>query len=138
MKKNLLVITLTCLATAAQAQEMRPGRYEYQIKMNMPGLPQAMAQPNFQHCITQKDIQDGKAFQARQDTNSDCRIEGMTRKGAEISYRMVCTKPQAMSADVKGRMTADTMDMVMDMKMQQGGQAMQIRQQMLMKRLGDC
>ncbi len=138
MKKTLLLISFASMAATAQAQEMRPGRYEYQVKMNMPGMPQAMPATTFQHCVTPKDIQDGKAFQARQDPNSDCRIEGMKRNGAEISYRMVCTRPQPINADVKGRMTADSMDMVMDMKMQAGGQIMQMRQQMLMKRMGDC
>ncbi len=138
MKTIVALVGLACAASAAQAQDMRPGRYEYQMKINMPGMPQGVPPTTFRHCVTQKDIQDGKAFQSRQEPNSDCRVEGMKRNGAEISYRMVCTKPQPLNVEVKGRMAADSADLTMDMKMQAGGQMMQMRQQMLMKRLGDC
>jgi hypothetical protein len=136
--KLVLALLVVLAAPAAQAQDMRPGRYDYEMRMNVPGLPQGAQPIRFQQCVTPKDIADGKAFQARQPPNSDCRIEGLQRSGAEISYRMVCSKPQAMTADVKGRMSADAMDMTMDMSMQMGGQTMKMRQQMTMRRSGDC
>jgi hypothetical protein len=137
MKKFLLIITaLTLALPLAAAAQMKPGMYEYTIKMNMPGAPANMSAQTMQRCLAKKDLEGNKAYQMPQGPGSDCQIKDMVESAGKFSYKMACSKPQKMDGAVQGTFTQTGMNM--DMTMTMDGMPGPMTQSIVAKRLGDC
>jgi hypothetical protein len=126
---------LFALPLTAAAAGPTPGLYEYTIKMNMPGMPNAANIPPqvVKNCVTAKDIS-GKGYGVPP-KDSDCRVKDVVESTGQFSYKIACTKPQKMDGAVKGTYTATTMTMDMTMAMGSGGT---MAQSTTAKRIGDC
>lgn len=122
---------------------MKPGMYESKVEMDMSGmagLPPGMGKQSHthQHCITQKDIDDGSvARQGRQGKGKegDCEIKDVKISGNTGTYRMVCPN---MTGDTK--ITFNGNGYVTDMVMvsDHGGQKMTMKSHSESKYLGAC
>lgn len=123
-------------APSAFAAPMTPGMYEYTIKMNMPGAPANMPTQTMQRCLAAKDVEGSKAYQMPANPNNDCQIKDLKESGGNFSYKMACTKPQKMDSDVKGAVTATSLNM--DMTMTMDGMPGAMTQTITAKRVGDC
>jgi hypothetical protein len=138
LKKNLLfsISALTLAFPLAAAAQMKPGMYEYTIKMNMPGGPGNMPTQTMQRCLGKKDLEGNKAYQMPQGQGSDCQIKDMVENAGKFSYKMACTKPQKMDSNVQGSITPTGMNMDMTMTME--GMPGPMTQTITAKRVGDC
>jgi len=134
MSRTLAVaLALACACLPAHADTSRPGKYDYSVKvtvMNM-GMPAI----NFSQCVTQKDIDEGKAY-VNKEGNDKCRYSDMKRDGDKLSFRMSCTDPK-MTGEANGTVNAEAFNIDMrtvitePMKMEQ-------RSVVTARRVGDC
>ena len=127
------IALVACLAAPlAQAQNLKPGQYEYTTKTEMFGMSIPVS---FKQCVTEKDVASNKAYVNQQGVEG-CTPPVVQRKGSEITIQYNCTKPK-MTGEGKGSVTDDTF--TLDMRMTQhdmGGSV--IKTALTAKRLGDC
>jgi hypothetical protein len=144
--KRILAVALCATAFAAAAGpfdqvkgKMKPGLYDYKMTMEMPGMPAGMGgRPfTFQHCVTQKDIDEGAALKGKDPNQKDCEVKDFKMSGNTASYTMECKQNQ-MKGDVKMTFVENGFASDMKMSMNQGGQVMNMSQKMEGKRVGDC
>jgi hypothetical protein len=150
--KNAILLVAALAATAAVAQspmnamkgKMKDGLYSYKMEMDMgqmPGMPAGMGKQtmNFQHCITPQDIEKGELGKGREDRKpANCEMKDFKMSGNTASYKMVCKGETSMTADNTITFVPDGYKMVMKMAMDQGGQKMNMTQNMEAKYLGPC
>ena len=152
MKKTLALAVLACAVATAYAAnpfdafkgKMKEGMYEYTMEMDMgqvPGMPKGMGKQNhtFQHCVTQKDIEQGEFGKGKQnDPRQNCEIKNMNMSGNTATYSMECKGEPSMKADNRITFVSDGFDMDMKMQMNRGGQAMNMTQKMTGRYKGPC
>ena len=150
--KTAALLVAAFAATSALAQnpadamkgKMKPGLYAYKMEMDMgqvPGMPAGMGKQtmNMQHCVTQKDIEQGQVGKGRDGkANSNCEMQDFKMSGNTATYKMVCKGEGAMTADNKITFVPDGFDMTMKMAMDRGGQKMNMTQNMEGRYLGPC
>lgn len=150
--KTAVALFAALFATAAIAQnpmsalkgKMKDGLYAYKIEMDMgqvPGMPAGMGKQtmNMQHCVTPQDIEKGELGKGRDDRGSqNCKIENFRMSGNTATYRMVCKGEMDMTADNEITFIPDGYRMKMKMAMNQGGQKMNMNQNMEARYLGPC
>lgn len=150
--KTAIVLAAALAATGALAQspadamkgKMKPGLYNYKMEMDMgqvPGMPAGMGKQtmNMQHCVTQKDIEQGQVGKGRDGkANSNCEMKDFKMSGNTATYKMVCKGEGAMTADNKITFVSDGFDMTMKMAMDRGGQKMNMTQNMQGRYAGPC
>ncbi len=76
-------------AVAAEESTMKPGEWEYSMKMEMPGMPVAMPATTYKHCLTQADLDKGDQYQAG-DKNKDCELKNLQHRSDGASYDIAC------------------------------------------------
>jgi hypothetical protein len=70
---------------------MKPGQWDYTMKTEMPGMPFTPPPVNYSKCVTQDDVENGKAYQQQQDKrHSDCKVENMKQNKGTVSYDISC------------------------------------------------
>ncbi len=135
MSRRLALFALCglCTATFVHADQSRPGKYDYSVKVTVMGMNvPAIA---FSHCVTQKDIDDGRAYVNKEGQDS-CKFSDMKRDGNKISFKTACTQGK-MTGDATGIIGAEsfTIDMrtvaTEPIRMEQ-------RSVVNAKRVGDC
>lgn len=138
LQKQLLrsIAALSLALPLAAAAQMKPGMYEYTIKISMPGAPANMSGQTMQRCLAKKDLEGNKAYQMPQGPGSDCQVKDMVENAGKFSYKMACTKPQKMDGTVQGSFTQTGMNM--DMTMAMDGMPGPMTQSITAKRVGDC
>lgn len=130
---RFLALAALCAATAAHAQASRPGKYDYSVKVTVMGM--GMPAMGFSHCVTQKDIDEGKAY-VNKDGASTCKYSDMKREAGRISFRMACTDPK-MTGEATGTIGAESF--AIDMKtLVTEPMRMEQRSELTAKRTGDC
>jgi hypothetical protein len=153
MKTGILIAAACAAATCVTAQagpfdqfrgKLKDGMYEYKMNMEMPGLPPGMSKQNhtFQHCVTQKDMDEGTFNKSDRKGPSNCEIKDMKVAGNTATYTMECKAEKgrgtAMRADNKIVFGGDSFVMDMKMAMNEGGQAMNMTQHLEAHYLGPC
>ena len=131
-----LTFLAIALLSAGSAAALNPGLYEYSMQMNMPGAPAKIPPTTLQRCLTAKDVEGIKAVEMPLMPNSDCKVLNQNINGAQFSYRVSCTKPQKLEGDVKGTVSATSLNM--DMTMQIPDAPGPMTQNISARRLGDC
>ena len=140
-----------CLAAASTAAfaanpfgdafkgKMKEGLYEVRMEMEMPGMPQGMGkqQMTMQNCVTAQDIESGKVGKGSQKPDQ-CEIKNFKMSGNTASYTTVCKGNMDMTADTTVTFAGDNYKMDMKMRMDQGGQVMNMHQKMDGRYLGAC
>lgn len=132
MKHLALAIIMAAASLAALGADsrMRPGLYDYTVKMEMPGMPFAMPPRTFQHCLTQADVDKGRQYDSQQ--NKDCETKNLKQSAGSASFDLVCKDGTTGSASytfADGRMTGKT-------QMTKDGHPMTMN--MSAERTGDC
>lgn len=130
---STLLTSLALLAAPhANAQNLKPGQYEYTTKTEMFGMSIPIS---FKQCVTAQDVASQKAY-VNQQGMEDCTPPEVKRAGSDITIRYTCSKPK-MTGEGKGTVTDDTF--TMDMRVTQhdmGGSV--VKTALTAKRLGDC
>jgi hypothetical protein len=139
MKRALCAGVLGLAALSASAQEIKPGLWQYDVQMSMPGLPAGAQKQSFQRCITPKEVQDKSAFM-RSDPGSQCSMSDFRQEAARFSYTVSCKGQPAMTGKVSGTSTPESMSVNMDMTLNPApapGMG-SMKQTMSARRVGDC
>jgi hypothetical protein len=152
MKKTALLALAAGLVAAplalaqnpfdAMKGKVKPGLYNYRMEMDMgqvPGAPPGMGKQtmNMQHCMTQQDVERGE-LSAKKDMPKDCKISDFKMSGNTASYRVACTGEFKMASDNVITFVPDGYRMAMKMQMDQGGQKMNMTQNLEAKYAGPC
>jgi hypothetical protein len=137
-----LVVTIAVLAsaTAVVAQShMRPGQWEVAMQMQLVNPPMQMPEMKTTQCVTPEQVKDPASTlpsggpQGRGGKN-DCKVEDYKVSGGNVTWKMVCTAPQAMTGNGDLTFTNDSYTGTMKMETPQGAMSMKLAG----KRLGDC
>ena len=140
MKVRLSTIALLTFALSwtalAQQSPMRAGNWEMTMKMSMQG----MEMPPMKHtqCITQEMLKDPQSAIPKgpnEQGKNDCKLSDYNLSGSTATYKMVCTKPQAMTMTGEMKYTG-TDAYVGNIQMDMSGQ--KVTMAVDAKRLGDC
>ena len=130
----------------ALSKQFKPGQYQYSIESDMsgiPGMPKGMKMPamNFAHCVTAKDIEEGKQFQqGKQQGEMRCQLSDVKVSSGAGSYTQTCVSPSMnMRADVVFKISGDTTVMQINNNMQpKDAPPMKTKSTMTMKYMGGC
>lgn len=80
----------------AKASGPKPGLFEYKMTTEMSGMPgmgtMKMPTKTMRHCVTQKDIDEGRQFMTGQkDTGFKCTITDFSKQGNIVNYTQSCS-----------------------------------------------
>ena len=130
---SMASLAALCAATVVHADGSRPGKYDYSVKVTAMGF--GMPAITFNQCVTQKDIDEGRAYVNKEGQDS-CKYSDLKREGDAISFRTVCTQPP-MTGEGTGTIGADSF--TIDMRTVVTG-PMRIEQRSVVnaRRVGDC
>ncbi|RPI50165.1 MAG: DUF3617 family protein [Acidobacteria bacterium] len=129
----LLTVALSYTALAQTQSPMRAGNWEVTTKMNMAGMDMPPAKHT--QCVTQEMLKDPQSSIPKGPGGGDCKMSDYTFTSNTATYKMVCTKPQAMT--MVGEMKYSGTDSYTGtMQMEMSGQ--KVTMSMDAKRIGDC
>ncbi len=121
---------LTCAPALAQAKD---DLWELTLKMDMPGMPMAMAPQVHRMCVA-KAHKDDDMIPKR----GNCRMLDSRRTGNTFTYRMSCTGDEPMEVTGETKYGNDAYEGRMKMTTTSGGQSMEMMQTYSGRRVGDC
>jgi Protein of unknown function (DUF3617) len=157
-KYAMASLVVACVAPIAWAGpmdfkgKMKEGLYEITTSMEMSGMPgmpggmQGMKMPamTVQHCVTKKDVEEGSQKMFGQkgprggEMPKDCEMKDFKMDGNTASYKMICTGEHKMDMDTSITFGGDGYKGTTKMKMDQGGQAMNMTSTFESKYKGAC
>ena len=134
----LFAVSVFAVLLLAQAQ-MKPGRWEVTMQMDMPGLPVKMPATKTTSCITPQQAETpGGTLSSPggrgRGGNEDCKTTDQKIDGNKVTWKMACTGANAMTGDGEMVFNGDSYAGKMNMNMAQGQMTMQYTG----KRIGDC
>lgn len=118
------------LAALADKPAMKPGLWEYTMKMEMPGMPFAMPPIKTQRCLKQDEIDRGDQYS--KDENSDCQVKNLKQGATGASYDVACKDGTTGRYDFTSGADSMTGKGVTDT------QGTKVTTNFASKRLGDC
>jgi hypothetical protein len=124
-------LTMLCCTAITVYAEGSDELWEITMKMEMPGMP-AMPARTSQVCKSKGDRDPSKT--GSRDKDSDCKVVDSKQSGNRSTWKMVCTKPNAMT--VLGDVTYSGDSYQGTMKMAGGG--MDMTQTIAGKKVGGC
>ena len=134
MKFRTLAVCALVLALAlpafAETSPVKPGKWQFSMQMEMPGMPFKMPPVKFTHCVTEEDA---KSAIPQNQKDKDCKIGDYKVNGNTVTWTVECPK-QKMKGE--GQITYENDSMSGEMKMNADGQEMSSKY--TGKRLGDC
>jgi hypothetical protein len=138
------VALIALLVASAHAQlpkfDTQPGKWSYNTRTEIPGVGNIPV--NFDQCITQKDIDEGKNLSSQKDAGIDCKYGNVKVAGNRYQFVATCTgtnlkEPMVMSYDMTATPTQIDSKMTMT-----GGAANaaggKMNVSMNAKRIGGC
>ena len=131
----LLTLALSWTALAQTSMPMREGNWSVTVKMSMEGMKMDMPPMTRTQCITEAMAKDPQASLPKGPEGSDCKVTDYKNSGGTVAYKMVCTKPNPMTATAELKFNgtdAYTGTMAMETQGHKMSMAMDA------KRLGDC
>lgn len=102
----VLIASLT-IANVAFAQmpklDSTPGKWSYSTRTEIPGM--GSIPMSFEHCVTQKDVDEGRQLSAQKDAGMDCKYSDLKQTGNRYQFTATCTsknmpEPMVMSYDM--------------------------------------
>ena len=128
-----MALAVCCLAGAASAADMQPGKWEYTMKTVVPGVPFTTPRVTAPVCLSAEDVKYGVAW-SNHGHKGDCHYRNLRQSGATTRYDMVCHGKEA----VRGRFEfTSTADSVQGKGLLDTGQT-QVTEEWSGKRIGDC
>jgi hypothetical protein len=121
------------LACAPALAQGRDDLWELTLRMEMPGMPMAMAPQVHRMCVA-KSHNDEDMIPKR----GNCRMIDSRRTGNKVSYRMSCTGNEPMEVTGETTYGSDAYEGRMRMTTTSGGQSMEMMQTYSGRRVGDC
>ena len=121
--KRIAVLLLASLSLAgvASAQlpklDTSPGKWSYSTRTEIPGI--GSIPMSFEHCVTQKDIDEGRQLSAQKDAGIDCKYSDLKQTGNRYQFTATCTsknmpEPMVMTYDMTASPTQFDSKMTMN------------------------
>lgn len=124
----LALMVLIPLAAQAEQPTMKPGKWEYNMKMDIPGMPFAMPPVKTQRCLKQDEIDRGDQYSK----DDKCKVTNLKQDASSASYDVACKDGAKGHYDFKYGPDSMTGTGVTETEGQK------ITSQFTAKRLGDC
>ncbi|MGH8705793.1 MAG: DUF3617 domain-containing protein [Burkholderiales bacterium] len=132
-----IVLTLAAALAAAPAlaqPQVRPGMWEYTMKMDMGGKGQPM-QMQHKACLTKEQIARNEHMVPRQGKDdTDCKVTSQKVEGSTVSFVMECTKPEPMRTEGRTTFKGDSFQSDLSFT----GRNQKFKQQVTARRVGEC
>ncbi len=141
------IILGATLPFVAQAEnQLKPGLWEYQMTMEMAGMPNMPGMPGmggapmtFKRCLTPEDARSPERAMQEEKANQNCKREDFKQSGNRYTFTVRCTGPSAGTGSGDFTMAEDHFEGTMMMKMTEGHMdGVEMKQKMSGKRIGDC
>ncbi len=136
-----IALTLAALLAAAPAlaqPQVRPGMWEYTMKMHMGDAGGKKSQPmQMQHkvCMTKEQIARNEHMVPRQGKDdTDCKVTSQKVEGSTVTFVMECTKPEPMRTEGRTTFKGDSFESDMSFT----SRKQKFRQQVSARRVGEC
>ena len=135
-----IMFTASMSVHAAAGPNMKPGLYEITVKMDMPGMPQAMPETKTQRCVTSKDMEDPRKIGPGDDarTKSTCEVANYRMQGNTATWSMACKGPEQMTGTGSVTYDANGYKGVNRMSMKQGKETLDMTMNYSGRYLGEC
>ncbi len=125
-------------AAPAGMGNFRDGLWEMTIRAEVPGT-KPMPPVSLKKCISAKEIQDLQAKASRPPGSDQCKVSDQRTQGSTTSWKMECTGRVKIVGEGSVTSSGDSYTMQSSMVMTGAdGKAMQVRNELTGKRLGDC
>ncbi len=109
MNRTALSLLVTSIAfsgaTVAQLPKLdtAPGKWSYSTRTEIPGM--GSIPMSFEHCVTQKDIDEGRQLSTQKDAGMDCKYSDLKQTGSRYQFTATCTsknmpEPMVITYDV--------------------------------------
>jgi hypothetical protein len=118
------------LSALADKPMMKPGLWEYTMKMEMPGMPFAMPPIKTERCLKQDEIDRGDQY--AKDEKNDCQLKNLKQGASSASYDVACKDGTTGHYDFTYGGDSMTGKGVTD------SQGQKVTTNFASKRLGDC
>jgi hypothetical protein len=124
-------------AAATAAPNFEDGLWEITVNMNMPGMP-AMQPRTIRQCMTQKDIKDPRKALSNSSHENQCKTLDYKQDGDTVTWKVECGGAHPMTGTGSATYKGDSYTGVNHLKMNEGGQAMEMTMNYSGKRVGAC
>jgi hypothetical protein len=136
--RTTMILILALAAPAVFAEEskkspVKPGKWQWTMEMEIPGMPVKMPPIKFEHCVTEEDAKKAEGGIPKDKKQKDCKYGDPEIDGNTIRWTIDCPK-QKMTG--KGEITYEDDSMTGRMDMVSNGQEMSAKYSG--KYLGSC
>ena len=129
------VVALTASVVAAQAVNLKPGRYEVSVEMEMANSPTKMPPMKDTQCITAEDLKDFSRLLVDSEERERCKISDYRATGSKVTFNATCVEDgETYKMDAEMMFAGDSFTGMM--RSNHKGQAMTIKS--VAKRTGAC
>jgi hypothetical protein len=126
-----VVIIGMVVSAAAQAVNLRPGKYELIMEIDLPQMPMKMPPQKYEQCILSNDLTDLSAKLGSL-TNNDCKISDLKNTGNTVTLTQTCK-----TGTFKSKVTYSG-DSYVGVSTGQDTQGRPVSMKSTAKRIGDC
>ena len=132
---SLVICAVAIVPLIAQTQPMRPGRWEVNVQMEMPGLPAKIPPTVTTQCVTEEQLKDpNSAVPTGPGGEQACKVSDYKVDGSKVTWKMTCSGQMPLSGDGELTFVGDTYTGVINGKADQTTMTLRLNG----KRLGDC
>lgn len=129
------VVALTASVVATQAVNLKPGRYEVSVEMEMADSPTKMPPMKDTQCITAEDLKDFSRLLVDSEERERCKVSDYRAVGNKVSFNATCVEDgESYKMDAEMTFAGDSFTGMM--RSNHKGQAMTIKS--MAKRIDDC
>lgn len=135
----LPILGLASSPAAAALPNMQEGLWEITTKVEISGLPKGLPEHTVQHCVTKKDIEEGKGNMHQPESrNSKCEVKDYKVEGNKASWSIACSGDNPTSGSGTVTYSGTGFAGMTKMKMGRKGQETEMNQTFSGKRIGAC
>ena len=144
MKKLSLICLLSGLGLAlipavAALPNMQEGLWEITTKVEISGLPKGLPEHTVQHCLTKKDIEEGKGkLHQPESRNSKCEVKDYQVEGNKASWSIACSGDNPTSGSGTVTYSGTSFAGMTKMKMGKNSHETEMTQTFSGKHIGAC
>jgi hypothetical protein len=132
------LVLISAVALFAASPDMKTGKWQVTMKMEMTGAPFPMPPITFTQCITKDDLKDPKKTVPSSSKNkSDCEIKDYKMSGKKATWRMQCKDGSTGKGEMTYKNTSYNGVITMESMDRKHGKS-EIVQRISGKRIGDC
>jgi len=134
---SLVTVFFLMAVLFAASNNMREGKWEVTMDMNIEGMPFTMPAVTHTQCITKKDLEDNKKTLPSAGKNENCEVKNYKVNGNTVTWETVCKDGTKGSGEITYKGDSYTGTMKMD-TIDKKGKKSKISYKIKGVRKGDC